>query len=212
MSIRIKICGITSREDAFAALAAGADALGFLFYESSPRHLAPDAASRILRELPPFIAKVGVFVDAKEEFVRRVIAECGIDTLQFHGDESPEFCRKFSPLKCYKAFRVRDATSLKSLPQFQTDAWLLDSFTPDKPGGSGATFQWDLAVEAKKIGRPIILAGGLTPGNVADAVRQVQPYAVDVSSGVESEPGKKNAAKMRAFIQAARAATNRQSD
>jgi phosphoribosylanthranilate isomerase len=208
MSIKIKICGITRCEDAVAALDAGADALGFMFYASSPRRVSPETAWEIIHELPPFIAKVGVFVDATEELVRSVVAETGVDTLQFHGGESPEFCRKFRPLKCYKAFRIRDAASLSNLALFDTDAWLLDSFVPDKLGGSGATFSWDLAVEAKRLGRPIILAGGLTPGNVADAVRLVQPYALDVSSGVESEPGKKQAAKMRAFIKAARAAAD----
>jgi len=198
--VRVKICGLTSLSDALAAVEAGADAIGFMFYERSPRNLSLTVAAQIVRELPPFVARVGVFVDASEEFIRRAIAECALDTLQFHGDESPEFCQKFS-LKSYKAFRIRGAESLKDLPRYPTSGWLLDSFVPDKVGGTGATFNWDLARQAKEFGRPIILAGGLTPENVAEAVRQVQPFAVDVSSGVESQPGIKDHGKVRAFIQ-----------
>jgi len=206
MSVRVKICGITSLDDALAAVDAGADALGFMFYEKSPRSVSLETAREIARQLPPFVAKVGVFVDAAEEVVRKHVAGCGLDTLQFHGDEPPEFCGKFSPLKVYKAFRIQNPDSLRMLPAYRTDAWLLDGYVPDKLGGSGATFNWGLAVEAKKLGRPIILAGGLTPENVADAVRKAQPYAVDVSSGVESSPGKKDPSKMWKFVAAAKAA------
>jgi len=247
MKARVKICGITNLEDALAAVDAGADALGFIFYESSPRKVSTEAARNIIRQLPPFVARVGVFVNAAEEVVRGVVGECGLDTLQFHGEETPEFCGKFSTprrtnettaltptlsprrggtdgsvlavstptvvaarmwtsLKVYKAFRIQDLESLQSLPAYKTDAWLLDSFVPDKLGGTGAAFNWDLAVEAKKIGRPIILAGGLTPENVAEAVRKVRPFAVDVSSGVEASPGKKDHTKVRMFIAAAKAA------
>src|SRR5207249_9666397 len=195
-------------EDAMPAKDAGADALGFMFYESSPRNVSVKVAAEIIRQLPPFVAKVGVFVNAADESVRRTIGECGIDTLQFHGDETPEFCRRFSPLKIYKAFRMANLESLRSLPGYRTDAWLLDSFVEGKPGGTGAKFNWDLAVESKKLGRPIILAGGLTPENVADAVRKVRPFAVDVSSGVESSPGKKDHAKVRRFIAEAKAAND----
>jgi phosphoribosylanthranilate isomerase len=204
MSVKVKICGVTNIEDALAAVGAGADALGFMFYESSPRNVAVKVAADIIRQLPPFVAKVGVFVNTTEESVRRAIGDSGIDTLQFHGDETPEFCRKFSPLKIYKAFRMQNLESLRALPGFRTDAWLLDSFVEGMPGGTGAKFNWDLAVESKKLGRPIILAGGLTPENVADAVRKVGPYAVDVSSGVELEPGKKDHAKVRRFVAAAK--------
>jgi phosphoribosylanthranilate isomerase len=206
MSVKVKICGVTNAPDALAAWEAGADALGFIFYEPSPRHVPIRVAAEIIRELPPFVAKVGVFVNAAEEVVRRAVGECGIDTLQFHGDETPEFCRKFSPLKTYKAFRVENLESLSALPRYLTDAWLLDSFIAGKPGGTGAKFNWSLAVGSKKLGRPVILAGGLTPENVADAVRQVRPYAVDVSSGVESAPGKKDHARLRRFIESAKAA------
>ncbi len=206
MSVKVKICGITNLSDALAAVQAGADALGFLFHESSPRNIAPAVAREIILQLPPAVAKVGVFVNATAETVRRIALECGLDTLQLHGEETPEFCRQFTALKVWKAIRVRDAASLQQLPAYQTDAWLLDSFVPDKPGGTGAKFNWDLAVAAKKFGRPIILAGGLTPDNVAAVVRQVQPFAVDVSSGVESAPGRKDHTKLRAFVQAARIA------
>jgi phosphoribosylanthranilate isomerase len=200
MRVRVKICGITNVDDALAAVDAGADALGFMFYEGSPRNVSPKVVGEIVRQLPPFIAKVGVFVNALEGIVHRIAAECGLDTLQFHGDESPELCQKFLPLKVYKAFRIQDIDSLQAIPAFKTDAWLLDSFVPGKSGGTGATFNWDLAAEAKKLGRSIILAGGLTPENVAEAVAKVQPYAVDVSSGVESSPGRKDLKKLRAFV------------
>ena len=142
-------------------------------------------------QLPPFIIKVGVFVDPTEESVLRAIGECGLNLAQFHGNETPEFCRLF-PVMTIKAFRIKDADSLKALTDYPTDAWLLDAYVKDKLGGTGAKFNWDLAIEAQKLGRPIFLAGGLTPENVGDAVSKVQPYAVDVSSGVESAPGKKD--------------------
>jgi phosphoribosylanthranilate isomerase len=206
MSVKVKICGITNAPDALAAVEAGTDALGFMFYEPSPRHVSVQEAAAIVRQLPPFIIKVGVFVDASEDLVLRAIGECGLNTLQFHGHETPEYCEQFG-LLTMKAFRIRDAESLKTLRNYPTDAWLLDAFVADKLGGTGEKFNWDLAIEAKKLGRPIFLAGGLTPENVADAVKKVQPYGVDVSSGVEAEPGKKDHDKVRAFIKAAKAVT-----
>lgn len=203
MSVKVKICGITSLEDAMAAVEAGSDALGFIFYEKSPRYVPIEKAAAIMRDLPPMIVKVGVFVDAEEEVVFQAIRKCGLNLLQFHGDESPQYCLQFG-LMSMKAFQVRDADSLTQLTDFKTDAWLLDAYSPNKLGGTGETFNWDLAVEAGKLGRPIFLAGGLTVDNVAAAVRHVQPYAVDVSSGVEASPGKKDHARVRAFIQAAK--------
>lgn len=202
MTLRIKICGITNADDALMAVDAGADALGFMFYEPSPRHVSLAAAANIIRQLPPLVTKVGVFVNASEAFIRQAIAECGLDAVQLHGDESPEFCRKFSR-PVIKAFRVQNADALNTLPRYDTAAWLLDSYVPDKHGGTGAVFNWDLAVAAKKSGRPIILAGGLIPENVTKAIRQVRPYGVDVSSGVEAAPGKKDSGKVKAFITAA---------
>ena len=203
MSVKVKICGITNLEDALAATEAGADALGFMFYEKSPRHISLNAAAEISRALPPFVIKTGVFVNADEDLVRRAIGDCHLNLLQFHGDETPEYCAQFG-IMTMKAFRVRDTESLKSLAAYKTDAWLLDAFVPRKPGGTGETFNWDLAVEAKKSGQLIFLAGGLTPENVAEAIRKVQPYGVDVSSGVESSPGKKDISKLRKFIRAAK--------
>lgn len=199
MSVRVKICGITSAEDARAAVEAGADALGFMFYEPSPRCVTPELAAAIIGELPTHVAKVGVFVDADEAMVRATAATAGLDTLQFHGSESPDFCARFE-LRTIKAFRVKDSESLGQLPDYETDAWLLDSHVKGVPGGTGARFNWDLAVEAKRLGRPILLAGGLTPENAADAVGQIAPFGLDVSSGVEASPGRKDAAKVAALI------------
>jgi phosphoribosylanthranilate isomerase len=204
LSTIVKICGITSVADGLAAAEAGADAIGLMFYEPSPRRLLIKQAAEIAREIPAHVIKVGVFVNAPEEFVLRAIGECGLNIAQFHGDELPDYCAQF-PVMTIKAFRIRDQGSLKTLSDYDTDAWLLDACVADKPGGTGETFKWDLALEAQKLGRPIFLAGGLTPENVGDAVAKVQPYAVDVSSGVESAPGKKDHAKVRAFVKAAKA-------
>jgi phosphoribosylanthranilate isomerase len=205
MSIRIKICGITRAADALAAVRAGADALGFMFCQASPRCLNHDQAATIIRALPPFIAKVGVFVNPTEAEVRAAIAGTGIDTLQFHGEESPEFCRQFG-LKIIKAFRVRDAESLQQAQAYAPEAWLLDSYVAGQPGGTGVTLNWELAADATRRYSWVILAGGLTPKNVADAVQKVKPYGVDVASGVESAPGEKDPEKLRAFVTAARSA------
>jgi phosphoribosylanthranilate isomerase len=199
MSTRVKICGITNLADAQAAVEAGADALGFIFYEKSPRRMTIPAVAEISKKLPPFVMRVGVFVNAPEELVTRAIGECSLGLLQFHGDEPPEFCTRFG-LMSMKAFRIRDAESLKELPKYSTEAWLLDAYSAENLGGTGEKFNWDLAVEAQKFGKPVFLAGGLTPENVAAAVRKVQPFGVDVSSGVESSPGKKDHAKVCAFI------------
>jgi phosphoribosylanthranilate isomerase len=204
MNIKVKICGITSSADASEAVEAGADALGFVFFERSPRHVTPDQAAKIIRSLPPFVAKVGVFVDADEARVRATAAQCGLDTLQFHGDESPEYCARFAPLKVIRAFRIRDKESISGIEHFTTDAWLLDSHVAGKQGGTGSTFNWDLAATVREAGRPVILAGGLNAENIAEAIHQVWPYAVDVSSGVESAPGVKSPALIRQFIASVR--------
>jgi len=202
MRVKVKICGITNLADAQAAVEAGADVLGFVFHEPSPRFASIEVAAGIIRELPPFIIKAGVFVNAPEEFVFRAIRECGLNLLQFHGDEPPDYCQQFG-LMSLKAFRIRDAASLQALRHYPTDAWLLDAYNPDRLGGTGETFSWELAREAQTWGRPIFLAGGLTPENVAKAIRCARPYGVDVSSGVEAAPGRKDHAKVKAFIQAA---------
>ncbi len=202
--MRIKICGITRIEDAVSAADAGADALGFMFFEPSKRNIPLPRAAEIIRELPPFIARVGVFVNATEEFIRRVVGSTGIDTLQLHGEESPEFAARFAPLKVIKAFRIRDRDSLRECLPYRDQAWLLDSHVTGAHGGTGVAFNWDVAVEAVGRSRQVILAGGLKPETVAEAVRTVRPFGLDVSSGVESAPGFKDHAKMREFIAAAR--------
>jgi len=203
MNTRVKICGITNPADAQAVVEAGADALGFNFYGKSPRCISLKTAVEMSKRLPPFVMRVGVFVNAPEDFILRAIGECNLTMLQFHGDEPPEFCTQFG-LMSMKAFRIRDEKSLAELPKYQTDAYLLDAYSAEARGGTGEKFNWDLAIEAQKFGKPIFLAGGLTPENVADAVRKVRPFGVDVSSGVEISPGKKDHAKVKAFIAAAR--------
>lgn len=204
MSVKVKICGITSISDAATAAEAGADALGFMFFEPSPRHLKLSVAADIIRQLPPFVARVGVFVNPQPDIVRRAVEECGIDYVQLHGEEPPDFCAKFS-VPVIKAFRIQNGDSLAQLHSYRTSAWLLDSFVAGKSGGTGESFNWDLAARAKHLGRPVILAGGLTPENVSDAVKKVRPYGVDVSSGVELAPGKKDRRKVTEFIERAKA-------
>lgn len=205
MDVKVKICGITNLEDAKAAIDAGADALGFMFFEQSARAVTVESVAAIVPELSPWVMRVGVFVDPQPELVFAAIQRCSLNLLQFHGNESPEFCAQFGVMSM-KAFRIKDATSLDALPSYSTDALLLDSYVAGKQGGTGEKFNWDLAIEAKKLNKPIFLAGGLTPENVADAVRKVEPFAVDVSSGVELSPGKKDHQKIRSFISAVRGA------
>jgi len=209
MSVRVKICGITNLDDARAAIAAGADALGFVFVPGTPRYISPDLAGEIVRELPPFIARVGLFVDAETRTVAEVLVRSGMDTLQFHGEETPDFVRQFRrAVKVMKAFRVRGEETLMRLPAYAdaVDAVLLDAYVAGAHGGTGAQFDWNLAVRARDLGKPLVLAGGLTPTNVAEAVRTVRPYGVDVSSGVESAPGQKDPEKLAAFVRAAKSA------
>ena len=203
MSVKIKICGITSVADGLAAAEAGADMIGLMFYAGSPRYVTLAQAAEISRALPPFVLRVGVFVNPDAAQVTEAIAACGLNLLQFHGEETSEFCTQFCMMSV-KAQRVQNADSLAALENFQTDAFLLDAYSKAGLGGTGEKFNWDLAVAAQKFGKPIFLAGGLTPENVADAVKQVRPFAVDVSSGVESAPGKKDAAKVKKFINAVR--------
>ncbi len=200
MFTKIKICGITNAKDAHAAADLGADTLGFIFVPDTPRYIDPQVAERIMGDLPPFITTVGVFADASLETVSQTILDCGLNAVQLHGSETPEYCREIKCAKVIKAFRVKDRDSLSPIPEYQVDAYLLDTYVKDKKGGTGETFNWDLARDAKAYGR-IIIAGGLTPENVARAVQYVKPYAVDVSSGVESSPGKKDHAKIKTFIE-----------
>jgi phosphoribosylanthranilate isomerase len=200
MSVKIKICGITNLEDAQLAAELGADALGFIFYPKSPRYIRVTDAANICHRLPPFVTKVGVFVDELEYEIEKALGECLLTALQFHGDEPPGFCQKFAA-KAIKAIRVRAAESLRAAAEYDVDALLLDTYTDAQRGGTGMAFDWSLAVQAKQFGPPIILSGGLNADNVSEAIRAVQPYAVDVSSGVEREPGRKDPDKLRRFIE-----------
>lgn len=195
----VKICGITNLEDAKKAVELGADALGFVFYEKSPRKMAKEKAKEIIDSLPKEVVKVGLFVDELEEKVSEITSYCNFDILQFHGDETPDYCKKF-PQKIIKAFRIKDKESLVNIPKYEVDYYLLDAYSKAMPGGTGRTFNWDLAREAKKFSRPIILSGGLNPKNIVEALKKVSPFGVDVSSGVETSPGKKDLKKLKEFI------------
>jgi len=198
---KIKICGITNMEDALFAASLDVDALGFVFAESKRRITAVNA-SKIIDELPQSILKVGVFVNEEEKRIREILQLCHLDMLQFHGDESPLYVIRFRE-KIIKSFKIENENSLKDIPKYNVDAYLLDTYSLEKYGGTGETFDWDLAVEAKKFGH-IILAGGLNPDNVEEAIKKVQPFAVDVSSGVESSPGKKDKKKLKEFVKSVR--------
>lgn len=205
MSVTVKICGLTTPPDATAAAEAGADAVGLMFFEGSPRHVSVEQAAEISAALPPQVVRVGVFVNAGEALIREAIEACTLNILQFHGDESPEDCARFNVMTL-KALRVKGPETLDEMGDYSVAGFLLDAYSEKARGGTGESFNWELAVRARELGRPIFLAGGLTPGNVAEAVRTVQPFAVDVSSGVEIAPGKKCPDKMRAFVSAAKGA------
>lgn len=196
---RIKICGITRVEDALAAAACGADAIGLVFHEKSPRYVTVRQAARLAAALPPFITAVGLFVNVSADFVHAVLEEVPLGVLQFHGDEPPEFCSSFEQ-PYIKAIRVREGVDLVQCASRYAGAQglLLDAWVEGVPGGTGHSFDWELI--PRDLPLPVILSGGLTPANVADGVRAVRPYAVDVSSGVEATKGIKDAAKIAAFV------------
>jgi phosphoribosylanthranilate isomerase len=203
--VQVKICGITRLEDARVAVEAGADALGFVFYPPSPRCVTPEQAEQIIQRLPPFVTTVGLFVDVPLDTVHETALWCGLDRVQLHGRETPEFCARVRR-PVIKAFRIKNADSLADLPGYRVAAYLLDAYVEGAlPGGTGASFAWELAAQAKPYG-PVILAGGLSPENIEAAIAQIHPYGVDVSSGVESVPGVKDHQKVRQFIQRAKAA------
>lgn len=205
MTTRIKICGITCREDADSAVMAGADALGFVFYEPSSRYIDPAVAADIIRTLPPFVTSVGLFVNAAEDRIREIIEVTGLDLLQFHGDEAEAQCSGFSR-PYIKALRVRAGLDLEAEAAAYPSSrgLLLDAYRPGVPGGTGEVFDWALIPPA--LASRITLAGGLTPENVAAAIHSVKPFAVDVSGGVEASPGRKDRTKVNAFVVAVRAA------
>jgi len=200
--VKVKICGITSSEDARQAVAAGADALGFVFFSQSPRAVNEEQVREIVCGLPPFVTKVGLFVNEEPERINRIVQDCQLDMAQLHGDEPPELMSRLS-CRAIKALRVRDRSSLLDHRKFPGAALLLDAWAPDRFGGTGDRFDWELAAEVA-CQRPVILAGGLNPDNVAAAVGIVRPYAVDVSSGVESAPGRKDPLQVSRFIRNAK--------
>jgi phosphoribosylanthranilate isomerase len=205
MRTRVKICGITRKEDALAAVESGADALGFVFYEPSPRHITVPRAAEIAQALPPFVSTVALFVNADPDMIAEVVDEVGVDLLQFHGQECPDYCARHRR-PWIRAVRVKPETDLLAAQNefAHGRGLLLDAYRPGVPGGTGETFDWDWI--PPQLAPGIVLAGGLTPDNVGDAVRRVRPYAVDVSGGVEAGKGIKDPSRIRAFIEEVRSA------
>ncbi|MFC1868095.1 phosphoribosylanthranilate isomerase [Thermodesulfobacteriota bacterium] len=199
--VRVKICGITDSHDAFEAVKLGADALGFIF-ASSPRQITPENARDIIRDIPPFVKSVGVFINEDPATIKDIVQFCGIDLVQFHGDESPALCDEFMP-RTIKALRVKDESILESIRSYHGNAraLLLDTYSEERAGGTGKSFDWDLAIKIKRMGIPIVMAGGLGPSNIEKAVTAVRPYAVDVNSGVEDRPGKKSHTLMKELFE-----------
>jgi len=203
--IKIKICGITNADDATWVANLGADYIGLVFTSQSSRSVSIVKAKEIVSVLPPYLEKVGLFVDQEPKIVDKVLKACALDILQFHGAERPEYCNQFKGgPKIIKAFRIKDQESLAVIDQYDCDFYLLDAFVEGEPGGTGESFNWDLAVQVKGSGKQIFLAGGLNPENVTEAIKKVAPYAVDVSSGVESSPRRKNVELMQEFIKKVR--------
>ncbi|MCL4799798.1 MAG: phosphoribosylanthranilate isomerase [Burkholderiales bacterium] len=203
MRTRVKICGITSPGDAQTAARLGADAIGLVFYRPSPRCVTIERARAIAAATPPFVARVALFVNAAADEVRGVLDACRVDLLQFHGEETPAFCRQFGA-PYLKALRIRPGLDLlESLSPYDDAAgWLLDTYRPDFYGGTGEAFDWDVIPAG--LARPVVLSGGLTAANVGEAIGRVRPWAVDVSSGVEAAKGIKDADKIAAFIEGVR--------
>lgn len=198
---RIKICGITNKTDAVGAASLGVDMLGFVFYKKSKRYVEPAAAEDIINELPPGIGKAGVFVDEDKDEVLRIAVDAGLDILQFHGNESPEYCEYFrDKYRTVKAFRLKDKNDLKKVNDYKTDFYMFDTYKGDTIGGTGETFDWNLLKDFEIL-RPVFISGGLTPDNVDRAIRELAPYGVDVSTGVEAAPGKKDIDKIKRFVE-----------
>ncbi len=203
MTVRIKICGITRVADALAAERLGADALGFVFFPKSPRYVSPEDAREICRQTSPFVARVGVFVNREREFIEEIVTMCGLSAVQLSGDEPADFLAD-TPFPVIRAVRIKDGGDIRSLAGLPSgDTLVLDTFAPGSYGGTGVPFDWDL-LEGGIGGRRIVMAGGLTPENVGEAVRRFRPYGVDVASGVEERPGIKDHIKIGRFIRAVR--------
>jgi phosphoribosylanthranilate isomerase len=199
---KIKICGITNKADAVAAAELGVDMLGFVFYRKSARYVDPHVACDIANELPPSVMKVGVFVDEDKKSVLETAEAASLDALQFHGGETAEYCGYFrtAPFSIIRAFRIKDKKGLNGVNDYDTDLFLLDTYSKDAAGGTGSVFDWKI-VEDYDFLRPIIVSGGLDPRNVSAAIKTLAPYGVDVSSGVESSPGKKDIKLMKRFVE-----------
>ncbi len=203
--VKIKVCGLTNVEDAKASANLGVDFIGFVFAES-PRHVKKEEAKKIIGELPGTVKKAGVFVNEEIGIVEDIANFCGLDVLQFHGEEDPDYCLHFVEQKeVFKAFRLKDKDDIIPIQSYRVSAYLLDTFVEGLYGGTGKTFNWQLAVEVKKFGCPIVLSGGLNAKNVGEVIRKVHPEIVDVSSGVEAVPGKKDPEKLREFVENVRA-------
>jgi phosphoribosylanthranilate isomerase len=200
--IRIKICGITNLDDAILAVDYGADALGFMFYKGSKRYISPNEAQRIISKLPPFVITVGVFVNQELDEIRNIQGQAGFDIVQLHGNESPDFCKSFGE-RAIKAIRVKDNESFREVESYSAEAILFDTYSNESYGGTGMSFNWEI-LKNFRTSKKIILSGGLSPENVTQAIGIVNPYAVDVSSGVEGHPGKKSPEKLKRFIEAVR--------
>jgi len=204
--VKVKICGITNLEDALCTFFSGADALGFVFYKKSPRYISPLKARNISRILPKKILRVGVFVNQDAKTVKRIARLCSLNMLQFHGQESVEYCRKFKGYKVIKAFRIAKKINLKDVFSYKTFAYLFDTYSKNNPGGTGKRFNWKLLAQAVKMKPQVFLSGGLTCGNLRRAVTLLKPDWVDVSTGLELKPGEKDQQKIKKFIQLARQA------
>ena len=205
--IFVKICGITRIDDALAAAALGARALGFNFYKKSKRYISPDDAKKIINKLPGHILKVGLFVNSSESEVREIDEKLELDLLQFHGDETPDFCKKFGD-KVIRAFRLENENQLDEIKKYDFARMIIvDAAVAGQYGGTGILSDRALAIKAKEIGIPLLLAGGLTPENVKEAIEEVKPFGVDVAGGVENNAGVKDTEKIRAFMRAARCAS-----
>jgi phosphoribosylanthranilate isomerase len=207
--VKVKICGVTNFDDALLVANLGSDFIGFNFWPESPRKVSVKNAREMALKMPPFVSPVGVFVNELSEEVVKTAKKAGLKYIQLHGSETPEYCKavkEAAGLPVIKAFRVSDEKSLESIPAYldAIDYLLLDAFVEGEPGGTGQTFNWDTAVKAKELGKPVILAGGLTPENVTEAILKVAPFAVDVASGVERLQRRKDYDKMNKFIRAAR--------
>jgi len=206
--VKVKICGISNYKDAAMAVRLGADAIGFIF-APSPRQITPEKAREIICGIPPFVQTVGVFVNERPDTVRRIMGFCGLDLIQFHGDEPPEVCGDFMP-HAIKAFRIRDRSVLQTIKPYcgKIRAMLFDTYVRETMGGTGKTFDWSTAVMGKALGVPIILSGGLKPSNIVSAISKVNPFAVDVNSGIEERPGKKDHSLMEELMENIRNAEN----